>query len=223
MPKEVVCVSAYEPLSPAGGEAGGECLHFGRELIPQLQWVAHREFELQVRPACLSAEGPVQLRRRRLVVFRRGLQDQTALDLATGQVADGQADFRHLAVDVRIDADGLEPDRVGGLERDPADDAVPVGLRFLRNRGCEGPEEVLDRVVHADGQAVFPGSERGAEVVEVRGGQAVLGPEVALIHPHLGFPVAALQEERDTLALPASGNSRPRAGTRRRRCIRRGG
>ena len=105
---------------------------------------------------------------------------------------------------VRIDLHVIEPDRVGGAEFDPADDAVPVRLRpFVHGMGRADRRQL--GVVDQHGERVFAGRHRRGHVENLRGAERVLAAAKRLDPPTPGYVLVRSKSSVIRLPVQASG------------------
>ena len=181
---ELADAVAYRLGIPVRGgfEPDGLFVQHGAELVPLLPARRHRQFD-----------GRAPVRHIDRAAVHRGA------DAAAGRVAhfDGHPVAENLHVP--------NPHRVRRPQLDTADNAVPVTLRVFRQGMHPRTDRNLVGIVHADRQHM-PSRRKLAQIVDMRRRQAVLHAERLVVHPHVGLPMATLQQQLDTLAAPCLRN-----------------
>jgi hypothetical protein len=205
-----------QPEVHGAGFAARECrrqpVQRGRELVPEGGGGAERE---------RGGEGAVGGERRGGCATERGDGEfdgrrQRRAGCRAHRAAHGHAARRHVRINLQI----VDPRWRGGGEFEAADDAVPVALGVIGNAVGVFADVEVDGVVDAEGELVPAGGHRGAEVVDVRRGQAVVRAEGAAVEPDVRLPVRALEREHDPAARPGRRDFHVALEPRRARVIR---
>ena len=101
---------------------------------------------------------------------------------------------------IKLDADGIDPNRRIRAEFDLPNDAIPDRLRIL-DIGVRTPDIELLAIVHADDEFMATGGD-GPQVEDMRRTEGVLFSDGLSIDPDLTLPDHPLQQERDAAPLP---------------------